>query len=213
MMTDRSSTNAAAVFPIQTLLRDGTTVLIRPLQSDDKHLLEIGLEHLSKESRYFRFFSTVSELSEKSLRQFTEIDHVNHEAIGALDISKAPGNPVGVARYIRMPELESTAEVAVTVIDSHQGKGLGTLLLAFLSQRAIENGIREFAAIVLRDNHRMLDVFKELGASTKFAAAGEVDIRIPLFADATLYPQTPVGDVFRQVSAMLAANPKPGARQ
>ncbi len=126
--------------------------------------------------------------------------------IETVDMSGTTSIPVGVARYIRMPENEASAEVAVTVVDSHQGKGLGTLLLAALAQRATENGVREFVAFVLSDNHRMLKVFKELGASTKFAAVGEVGIRIPLFADATLYPRSPAGDVFRQVSAMLVTN-------
>ncbi len=205
-MADQSSTIPLAQFTVETALRDGTPVRMRPVQPDDKHLLEVGMKHLSEESRYFRFFRPVSALPEKLLCQFTEIDQVNHEAVGALDIGETPGNPIGVERYIRMPEQETTAEVAVTLVDSHQGKGLGTLLLAFLAQRVIENSIGEFAAIVLSDNHRMLGLFKKLGASTNFAAAGEVDVRIPLFADPTHYPQTPVGDVFRQVSAMLAAN-------
>ena len=204
-MTDKSNATGTAVFPINTELRDGTPVRIRQVQADDKHLLEIGLEHLSKQDRYFRFFRPVSKLSDKLLSEFTEIDHFNHEAIGALDISEPSGVPIGVARYIRLPEAETTAEVAVTVANSHQGKGLGTLLLAFVAHRAIENGIEEFAAFVLNDNHRMLAVFKELEAITKLSAVGEVDIRIPLHRDSACYPQTPVGDVFRQVSAILAA--------
>ena len=118
-MADKSSTILLAKFTVETALRDGTPVLMRPVQPDDKHLLEAGMGHLSKESRYFRFFGPVSVLSEKLLCRFTEIDHVNHEAVGALDISETPGNPIGVARYIRMPEQETTAEVAVTVVDSH----------------------------------------------------------------------------------------------
>ena len=212
-MAGQSSIDVAAAFPIQTVLRDGTPVLIRQIQPEDKHLLEIGLEHLSPQDRHSRFFGPVSKLSDKVLRQFTEIDHVTHEAMIALDISETPGNPVGVARYIRIPGTNSYFEVAVTIIDNHQGKGLGTLLLAVLAHRTTENGITDFTASVLGDNHRMLELFKELGATTAHATAGEMDILIPLFADATLYPQTPVGDVFRQVSAMLAANPKPGARQ
>ena len=205
-MTDKSNATGTAVFPINTELRDGTPVRIRQVQADDEHLLEIGLEHLSKQDRYFRFFRPVSKLSDKLLSEFTEIDHFNHEAIGALDISEPSGVPIGVARYIRLPEAETTAEVAVTVANSHQGKGLGTLLLASVAHRAIENDIEELVAFVLSDNHRMLQVFKELGSTTKHTADGEVDIRIPLFLEASRYPQTPVGDVFRQVSEMLATS-------
>ena len=111
----------------------------------------------------------------------------------------SPAEPIGVARYIRMAEKTSSAEVAVTVVDSHQQRGLGTLLLAYLACRAIGNDIEEFFAVVLADNYRMLEVFTELGSSKKLTSEGEVEVRIPLFADATQYSQTPAGDVFRQV--------------
>lgn len=140
------------------------------------------------------------------LKEFTEIDHIDHEAIGALGTGPQSGVPLGVARYIRMPHEPTAAEVAVTVADSHQGKGLGTLLLAFLACRAVENDVAEFCAFVLGDNHRMLDVFKELGSTSEVAATGEVEVRIPLFADASSFPDTPAGDVVRKVSALLAKN-------
>ena len=172
----------------------------------DKHLVEIGPVHLSKESRYFRSFQPISKLSHKMLTEFTEIDHIDHEAIGALGTGPQNGLPLGVARYIRMPHEPTTAEVAITVTDNQQGKGLGTLLLAILSCRAISNDITEFCAFVLGDNHRMLEVFKELGSTTEIGTACEMEVRTLLFADAGSYPGTPAGDVVRKVSALLAKN-------
>ena len=205
-MKSASSSRTGKIFPTEIELRDGSKVLIRPVTPDDKHLIEIGLAHLSKEGRYFRFFRPISKLSDKMLREFTEIDHIDHEAIGALGTGSQNGLPLGVARYIRIPHEPTTAEVAVTVTDGQQGKGLGTLLLAFLACRAAANGVADFCAFVLADNHRMLALFRELGSTTETGAAGEVEVRIPLFADASSYPETPAGHVVRKVSALLAAN-------
>lgn len=200
-MTLSDRTSNSHNFPVETALRDGTPVLIRPIQPTDKHFLEVGMEHLSPEARYFRFFRAISKLSPDFLRHFTEIDHVNHEAIGALCINET--EPMGVARYIRKSDQDTTAEVAVTVLDSYQGKGLGTMLLAILAHLAVKNGVQEFYAAVLTSNLRMLGLFNELGGRVTSENSGELDMLIPLYENASSYPATAVGDVFRQASALL----------
>lgn len=200
MTTSDTSTGPTSPL-IETELRDGTPVRIRSIVPDDKRLLEVGMAHLSPQSRYFRFFRPLTEIPAKLLQKFTEVDHVNHEAIGALDIGGPEHVPVGVARYIRSLEHNSRAEVAVTVVDSHQGRGLGTLLLAVLARAAVSNGIDEFEAMVLSHNSKMLQVFEELGASMTRDSSGEIEVLIPLSRDGHAYPQTPVGDVFRRIFA------------
>jgi GNAT superfamily N-acetyltransferase len=204
-MTDRDIGSVGTPFPAEVKLRDGTPVLIRQIKPQDKHLLEIGFSHLSKEAQYFRFFRPMSKLSKKLLDQFTDIDHVSHEAIGALGTGEDANVPYGIARYICTPQKPETAEVAVTVIDAQQGKGLGTLLLAFLACRAVRNDITEFVAFVMGGNHQMLEVFKELGSTSEIGVAGEIEVTIPLFADADSYPNTPAGDVIRNISALFEA--------
>lgn len=199
-MTGSDTGSNGAPFLAEFNLRDGTPVLIRQIKPQDKPLLEIGFSHLSKEGQYFRFFRPMSKLSNKLLEQFTEIDHVNHEAVGALGRGEDADVPFGIARYIRTPQKPETAEVAVTVVDTQQGKGLGTLLLAILAYRAVKCDITEFMAFVMGGNHQMLEVFKELGATSEVGVAGEVEVTIPLFADASCYPDTPAGEVVRQVS-------------
>src|SRR3954470_3948557 len=66
------------------LLRDGSEALIRPVRPEDKPLFVAGWSHLSQESVYRRFLQPRQELSVGELAFFTEIDHVDHEAIGAL---------------------------------------------------------------------------------------------------------------------------------
>ena len=107
---------------------------MRQGHSCDRQLLLRGFERLSPESRYRRFLAAMPELSEEMVRYLTEIDHHDHEAIAALDARTGEG--IGVARYVRDPQRRDAAEVAVTVIDDWQGKGVGTLLLEALGARA-----------------------------------------------------------------------------
>ena len=72
-------------------------------------------------------------------------------------LDEKTGEGLGVARYVRNPERPDAAEVAVTVIDDRQGKGIGTLLLEVLSARAREEGIATFTALMLAANEAMLD--------------------------------------------------------
>src|SRR6516225_9482562 len=64
------------------VLRDGSTVLIRPVRGTDAPLLADGFARLSPRSRQMRFLGTKTTLSGAELRYFTEVDHHDHEAIG-----------------------------------------------------------------------------------------------------------------------------------
>ena len=84
------------------------------------------------------------------MRFLTDLDHHDHEALGALDHREGRG--VGVARYVRQADDPWSADVAVTIIDEWQGRGLGTELLARLSDRAREENIQRFTALVAAEN-------------------------------------------------------------
>jgi GNAT superfamily N-acetyltransferase len=115
------------------ILRDGSWVAIRPVRPEDGPLLTDGFARLSARSRRSRFFTGKVRLSEAEVRYLTNIDHHDHEALGAVS---RDGRGVGVARYIRDRDETASAEVAVTVVDEWQGRGLGGKLLALLSNRA-----------------------------------------------------------------------------
>jgi RimJ/RimL family protein N-acetyltransferase len=131
------------------ILRDGSWVAIRPVRPEDAALLTDGFARLSARSRQTRFFTGKLRLSEAEVRFLTNIDHHNHEALGAVS---RDGSGVGVARYIRDPDERGSAEVAVTVVDEWQGRGLGSKLLALLSGRARAAGITRFTAVTAADN-------------------------------------------------------------
>jgi GNAT superfamily N-acetyltransferase len=161
---------------------DGTVTLSGsvelPYQRDEAETVR-GFEHLGPESRYRRFLTPMHELDEKTLRYMTDLDHRDHEAMIALDES---GEGVGVARYVRNNARPDTAEVAVTVVDGWQGRGLGTLLLQAISARARDEGVRTFTALMLASNHEMMDLFEHLGPVRIVGRAGgtvEIEVAIP----------------------------------
>jgi len=119
------------------------------------------------------------ELTEDMVTYLTTIDHHDHEAIVAVE--EESGEGIGVARYVRDPARPDTAEVAVTVIDEWQGRGLGTLLLEVLGERARAEGIRGFTAMMLASNQQMMDVFEGLGpVNIVDRDSGTVQIETPV---------------------------------
>src|SRR6266516_6050580 len=159
-------------------LRDGSKVLIRQVQSTDAPLLADGFARLSPQSRRMRFLTTKKELSRAELRYFTDVDHHDHEALGALN--HADGRGVGIARYIRDAEDPQAAEIAATIVDDWQGRGLGTELLARLSGRARSEGIHRFTALVAADNTAMAGLLRHVRASLVGRSPGTVEYEITL---------------------------------
>jgi GNAT superfamily N-acetyltransferase len=121
------------------VLRNGSQVLIRQVRSTDAPLLADGFAGLSARSRRMRFLTDKKQLSAAELRYYTEVDHHDHEALGALSL--ADGRGVGIVRYVRDADDPQAAEIAVTIADDWQGRGLGTELLARLSECARQAGI------------------------------------------------------------------------
>jgi GNAT superfamily N-acetyltransferase len=156
-------------------LRDGSRVLVRAVRPDDRDLFVAGFQHLSPESRHRRFLFYKKSLGDRELDFFTNVDHHDHEAIGAIDLETGEG--VGVARMIREEDPEA-AEAAVTVVDNWQGRGLGSLLLERLSERAREVGVRRFTATLLTSNKAMLAAFNHLGCVRKHSGGQEMKIDV-----------------------------------
>jgi GNAT superfamily N-acetyltransferase len=155
-------------------------VILRPIRPSDRDLLLDGFERLSPQSRYRRFQAPMEDLSEPLLRYLTEVDHHDHEAIGAID--PASGHGIGIARFIRQADRPDAAEAAVTVADDWQRRGLGTLLLGALADRARAEGIRVFTAVVLAANAEMLEVLEHVGRLRivdRQAGTVEIEVDVP----------------------------------
>jgi hypothetical protein len=74
------------------------------IYTEDKALLQQGFRELSKASKYFRFLNYQRELTSYQLKYLTEVDGVNHVAWGILDVTGSEPVPVGVGRFIRLPD-------------------------------------------------------------------------------------------------------------
>jgi GNAT superfamily N-acetyltransferase len=139
-----------------------STLLIRPIDPDDKDRLLEGFGRLRDRSRYRRFLSPHAVMSASELRYFTEVDHHDHEALVAIEPDTQLG--VGVARYVRSTTDPTVAELAIVVVDEWQGKGVGGRLTAALADRARAEGITSFSALVLAENDVMLSLLEDLGS-------------------------------------------------
>jgi len=128
------------------------TLRIRPIRVADAAALRAAFDRLSTESRRQRFLAMKNGLTDSELRYFTDVDHHDHEALVA--VSRLTGRGVGVARYVRNPGAPDTADLAVTVVDAWQGRGVGTALVRALTGRARCEGIRALTALMSFDNVR-----------------------------------------------------------
>ena len=161
---------------------DGSRLAVRRIRPSDADALDAAFLKLSARSRYRRFLHPVNRLDRRDLEYLTHVDHVAHEAVIALNPDE---EIVGVARFIRENRRSERAEVAVTVADEWQGRGVGTQLLHRLATRARELGVEAFTAICLEDNEEMLQLFRELGATTTRRSTGtaDIDVEVALPAD------------------------------
>jgi RimJ/RimL family protein N-acetyltransferase len=174
----RATRPARHAWATPVILRDRSRVLVRPILSTDASLLAEGFARLSEQSRRMRFLGKKEELSAGELRYYTDVDHHDHEALVALDPDGGCG--AGVARYVRDADDPRAAEIALTVADDWQGRGLGTELLARLSHRARQEGVGRFTAVVASDNVPMGMLLRSVGAVQVRRGFGTVEYEIAL---------------------------------
>jgi RimJ/RimL family protein N-acetyltransferase len=158
-------------------LRDGSRVVVRPIETSDQQRLVDAFARLSEESRYRRFFAPIQRLPDDTVRYLTDVDHRDHEALIALGEA---GEMVGVARYVRAGTESEVAEAAITVSDDWQGRGLGSQLLQRLADRARHQGVRRFTALVKVENPAAVRVLRELGPSQLTRVGDEFTLLIEL---------------------------------
>jgi RimJ/RimL family protein N-acetyltransferase len=134
-------------------------VLIRPIRPNDKGLLADGLRRLSPESAQRRFLTPKRSFSRTELRYLTEVDGRDHVAL----VVEHPADPVrrliAVARFVRLQDDPEAADVAFTVADDWQARGLGSLMGKHLAHAARNRDIRRFTATMASDNvpaHRLM---------------------------------------------------------
>ena len=167
---------------------------IRQIEPSDKPLVRAFYDELSDRSRRLRYLVPRNTLSDDDLGYFTEVDHKRHEAMVAVDGDRM----VGVARYVRAPRDRESAEVAVVVADDRQHEGIGTALLDRLTERARENGIARYTALVSEDNDVVLNALERAGAERTGTGEGEIEFTIDV-------PSEGLGDRLRTALRSIAS--------
>jgi len=170
--------NAADYSAVETL-RDGRPVEIRAQRAGDRDAIAAALRRSSPETIHRRFFGARTSFTEKEIAFYLDIDFVQHVALVA-ELEEAGQKVVaGGGRYIVSEP--GRAEVAFTVDDPHQGRGIGARLMRHLVAIAQTSGIKEFFAEVLPENAAMLKVFERSGLTmTTRRDAGVVHVTLGL---------------------------------
>jgi GNAT superfamily N-acetyltransferase len=188
-------------------LHDGVMVFVRPIRANDTQRLRRMFDRLSPTTVYRRFFSPIVEPQPSMLRHLATVDHERREALVALDGDEI----VGVARYdsTRRP---GEAEIAVTVEDAWQHRGVGTLLLRELTKCAVAHGYDHFNASMLADNRPAMSMLRRLAPEARVALDGgsyeaTIDLRREPraarngSAPASARPRRPVGQAVDEAQA------------
>ena len=137
----------------QVRLRDGTDAFVLPLQRTDKATLAAEFETLAPESRRRRFLEPVMRLSDAMLEHLVDdVDGIDHVAL-VLCAETSPDvyDPVALARMVRYADVPDAADLAVTVKDAWQGRGVATALLEILMRRR-PVGVDRIVTEVFSDN-------------------------------------------------------------
>jgi RimJ/RimL family protein N-acetyltransferase len=160
-------------------LRNGQRIEIRALKPQDRDDLMAAVDLTSSDSLYRRFFSVRRHFSETEESFYLNVDFVSHVALIAS--ADENGQPIIIAGGRYVVGEPGQAEVAFTVVDKYQGRGVGAALLRHLAMIARQAGLRELVAYVLPDNRAMLKVFEKSGLKyTAKREAGSLYVKLGL---------------------------------
>jgi acetyl coenzyme A synthetase (ADP forming)-like protein len=164
---------------VDVILRDGSTLRLRPPGEADRQALVRFFEGLSERSLYLRFHGRPT-VDERLVEPVLDPDWVDRGALIGSVVEDGEDRIVALANYVRLRDPLS-AEVAFAVADAYQGRGVGTRLLEQLAARAASHGIERFIGEVMADNAAMIHVFEGVGFEVaRTLAGGEVEMTFPI---------------------------------
>jgi acetyl coenzyme A synthetase (ADP forming)-like protein len=164
---------------VDVILRDGSTLRLRPPARGDAEAILEFFNALSEQSLYLRFHGFPS-LGPEVAEQVLDSNWTERGALLGSLVEDDHERVVALANYVRLRD-PSVAESAFAVADTYQRRGVGTRLVEQLAERAARHGIERFVAEVLPENRKMLGVFEALGFElTRELAGGEVEITFPI---------------------------------
>jgi GNAT superfamily N-acetyltransferase len=161
-----------STYAAQETLRSGRELEVRAYRPDDREALVAAVAQVGPRSRYLRFFTLKREFTEREKTFFLNVDFDRHVSLIGLFEEAGKKAIVGAGRYV-MTE-PGKAEVAFTVVDKHQGQGIGAALFRHLIVVARGHGLHALVAEVLPENKPMLHVFRNSGLPVDIVSDPEV---------------------------------------
>jgi RimJ/RimL family protein N-acetyltransferase len=160
------------------VLLDGTRIGFRPVTRDDRDGLALLFARMSPQSRYRRYLSPKPSLSPRELTFLTDVDHVRHGAVAAID--QYDRSLVGVGRYVVYEDEPRVADLAVEVADDLQGMGIGSALARRVITRARQNGVARLTATLLWENRPARALLRRLDFQARESRGTEIELELAL---------------------------------
>lgn len=160
---------ARAVYPVQleeTLTINDTKVTVRPAKPVDERRIQEHYYSLPKEDILTRFFCQKTIFARAEMESRSHVDYVNDLTLVAIVGEFGFGRVVAVAESMKLPD-QNLAEVAFSVSQEYQGKGLGSFFLKKLAAVARESGVGGLMAYTFPSNKAMINLFKTLPYKVK----------------------------------------------
>jgi acyl-CoA hydrolase/GNAT superfamily N-acetyltransferase len=155
------------------LLHDGTQIVYRSIHPTDEPRMRDLFYKLSDASKFYRFMGHVKRVPRSQIEDFVYIDHRSEVCVVGVLPSPSGDEIIAVGNYYLDPKTNK-AEVAFTVADHWQRRGIGSFMLKHLTRMARRNGIGGFTAEVMAENKGMQTVFNRSGLKVKSHYRGDV---------------------------------------
>ena len=186
-------------------IKDNTYICFKTLGKDDREKFIAAFKRLSQKTVYQRFFGFMKELTDKQVENFLNTDKKDHLAWAAFDLIGDDTIGIGVGRFKRSEINPNEAELALTVLDEYQDKGIGSVLLAIMYYLASILEINILTGIILSDNFLLIRRFKELGAKMD-RIGNEYEMRLPIYKDFDALPNTKYSRIIKTILQFLKEN-------
>jgi GNAT superfamily N-acetyltransferase len=132
---------------------------IRPLRLGETDVVARVFERLGPLSRTLRFGGAKARLSHSELDALADVGERRHAVVAFLAGDWAPA---GIARFVVDADARSTAEIAIAVVDEHQGLGIGKALMRALVADARMVGVERLRATIAGENRRSLALLRSV---------------------------------------------------
>lgn len=184
----------AAELPDRIVLRDGTTAWVGPLQHKDRADLAREYETLSYNTKWHRFIGGVQHLNPAMLDALVDdVDGVEHVALIVFVEDDGEPVPAAVGRIVRHRGLPDAADIAITVKDEWQGRGIASALVPLLVARR-PPGVTHLLTEIATDNAASLAMLKHAGSVRLHPQDGVFDAEVDLDGASVRYPTPTAGD-------------------